>query len=804
MYSVIQIVNIVFTGYGSHGTKVNRKPSFERRFRQDSPVSDNTSIRSDSPRHGLLPDPPRIVSSNNIVALAVNKFTNGTGDYQSPPPLPPRVPKNPPTPSIPIRGQTPPPSLHYTQPGGDPLQPSTDQVSQMMRRMSPVSRDRQPLYNSTLLHQQPSSQLQQTHGAIRNTQQPMMPNGHSQAMQSAYLYPNNHNSTTGHLNPIAPNQMNPKITIRYQKPMYGQPTTRPQYITMQSSSSNSDQPIHNLPQSGYTDTHHVPDPQVTTFGGSNSSNNSSPASSDSGLASKTPVPQAVRSWGAKQAPIIMQSVKSQAVPKPVLQTATGPLPPVVSTSQPTTSNYITSLHTQISPKQQPTSSIPNQMRNLQIQITKHTTQPGNHLSSPEQAAQYSNQSNNSPTIQINIQSHPGHPYAQNGIQSVQLHNPSMECYSRSDTPGSTPRSGSPLSRATNQSPVSFQSTPSSMSTTSTSDIPDKPPPPYSSIRNFHDAPPPAIPQRIPKVLTTNYNQDYILKNTPPSPEIMEITADDTDTETNSESSDQNKQRCTSPIPERKPEARKKDDLRSETKVRNYSPQAFKFYMEQHVENVLKCYHQRQHRSTQLETEMAKVGLSNEAQSQVRRMLHQKESNYIRLKRAKMSRHMFKTLKILGIGAFGEVALVTKTDVPQLYAMKTLRKSDVLRRNQVAHVKAERDILAEADNEWVVKLYYTFQDRDNLYFVMDYIQGGDMMGLLIKFGIFDENLSRFYIAELVLAIESVHKMGFIHRDIKPDNILIDKEGHIKLTDFGLCTGFHWTHDSKYYQKGRYFL
>ena len=77
-------------------------------------------------------------------------------------------------------------------------------------------------------------------------------------------------------------------------------------------------------------------------------------------------------------------------------------------------------------------------------------------------------------------------------------------------------------------------------------------------------------------------------------------------------------------------------------------------------------------------------------------------------------------------------------------------------------------------------------------------GGDMMSLLIKLGTFPEHLTLFYIAELVCAIESVHKMGFIHRDIKPDNILIEADGHIKLTDFGLCTGFRWTHDSKRYQ------
>lgn len=197
---------------------------------------------------------------------------------------------------------------------------------------------------------------------------------------------------------------------------------------------------------------------------------------------------------------------------------------------------------------------------------------------------------------------------------------------------------------------------------------------------------------------------------------------------------------------------------------------------------------------------AQAGLCEAEQEQMRKILYQKESNYNRLKRAKMDKSMFVKIKTLGIGAFGEVCLACKVDTHALYAMKTLRKKDVLNRNQVAHVKAERDILAEADNEWVVKLYYSFQDKDSLYFVMDYIPGGDMMSLLIRMEVFPEHLARFYVAELTLAIESVHKMGFIHRDIKPDNILIDLDGHIKLTDFGLCTGFRWTHNSKYYQKG----
>ncbi|XP_028647093.1 serine/threonine-protein kinase LATS1 isoform X1 [Erpetoichthys calabaricus] len=258
-----------------------------------------------------------------------------------------------------------------------------------------------------------------------------------------------------------------------------------------------------------------------------------------------------------------------------------------------------------------------------------------------------------------------------------------------------------------------------------------------------------------------------------------------------------KQITTSPVPVRK---NKKDEERRESLIQSYSPQAFKFFMEQHVENILKNHQQRMRRRKQLESEMQRVGLSEEAQEQMRMMLCQKESNYIRLKRAKMDKSMFVKIKTLGIGAFGEVCLARKVDTNALYAMKTLRKKDVLLRNQVAHVKAERDILAEADNEWVVRLYYSFQDKDNLYFVMDYIPGGDMMSLLIRKGVFPEELAQFYIAELTCAVESVHKMGFIHRDIKPDNILIDRDGHIKLTDFGLCTGFRWTHDSKYYQSG----
>ncbi|XP_059355156.1 serine/threonine-protein kinase LATS1-like [Carassius carassius] len=334
----------------------------------------------------------------------------------------------------------------------------------------------------------------------------------------------------------------------------------------------------------------------------------------------------------------------------------------------------------------------------------------------------------------------------------------------------------------------------------------QPPPPSSAYQE------PSAPTAAPEVPSYQGPPPpypiHLLQHLPnPGPKPSNKEEDGVDNDTDSTCSSERtegleecekKQITTSPVPVRR--WKRNEERKGDSRVPMYSPQAFKFFMEQHVENILKNHQQRIRRKKQLESEMQRVGLSSDAQEQMHMMLCQKESNYIRLKRAKMDKSMFEKIKTLGIGAFGEVCLARKVDTGALYAMKTLRKKDVLLRNQVAHVKAERDILAEADNEWVVRLYYSFQDKDNLYFVMDYIPGGDMMSLLIRMGIFQEDLAQFYIAELTCAVESVHKMGFIHRDIKPDNILIDRDGHIKLTDFGLCTGFRWTHDSKYYQSG----
>lgn len=114
----------------------------------------------------------------------------------------------------------------------------------------------------------------------------------------------------------------------------------------------------------------------------------------------------------------------------------------------------------------------------------------------------------------------------------------------------------------------------------------------------------------------------------------------------------------------------------------------------------------------------------------------------------------------------------------------MRKEDMYQKNQIMHVRTEKEILTTANSPWVVNLRYSFQDDFFLYLVMDFLPGGDLMSLLMKKDILTEEEARFYTAEMILAIETVHQLNSIHRDLKPDNVLIDKDGHIKLSDFGL--------------------
>ncbi|XP_065144320.2 ribosomal protein S6 kinase alpha-1 isoform X1 [Paramisgurnus dabryanus] len=163
------------------------------------------------------------------------------------------------------------------------------------------------------------------------------------------------------------------------------------------------------------------------------------------------------------------------------------------------------------------------------------------------------------------------------------------------------------------------------------------------------------------------------------------------------------------------------------------------------------------------------------------------TNVVKEGSEKADTSQFELLKVLGQGSFGKVFLVRKITPPdsnQLYAMKVLRKATLKVRDRV-RTKMERDILADVNHPFVVKLHYAFQTEGKLYLILDFLRGGDLFTRLSKEVMFTEEDVKFYLAELALGLDHLHTLGIIYRDLKPENILLDEEGHIKLTDFGLC-------------------
>uniref|UniRef100_A0A452ILW7 Serine/threonine-protein kinase MRCK alpha n=1 Tax=Gopherus agassizii TaxID=38772 RepID=A0A452ILW7_9SAUR len=158
----------------------------------------------------------------------------------------------------------------------------------------------------------------------------------------------------------------------------------------------------------------------------------------------------------------------------------------------------------------------------------------------------------------------------------------------------------------------------------------------------------------------------------------------------------------------------------------------------------------------------------------------------KVKQMRLHKEDFEILKVIGRGAFGEVAVVKLKNADKVFAMKILNKWEMLKRAETACFREERDVLVNGDNQWITALHYAFQDDNYLYLVMDYYVGGDLLTLLSKFeDRLPEDMARFYLAEMVIAIDSVHQLHYVHRDIKPDNILMDMNGHIRLADFGSC-------------------
>lgn len=145
---------------------------------------------------------------------------------------------------------------------------------------------------------------------------------------------------------------------------------------------------------------------------------------------------------------------------------------------------------------------------------------------------------------------------------------------------------------------------------------------------------------------------------------------------------------------------------------------------------------------------------------------------------------FVIVKLIGIGTFGKVFLGRYRHDNLFYAIKVLKKKKIKKTNQEFHTKTEREILELIDNPFIVKLRFAFQTREKLYLVTDFMQGGELFFHLHPEKNFSESKAKFYICEIILGLEHLHKHNIIYRDLKPENILLDKEGHLKLTDFGL--------------------
>ncbi|KAL2001341.1 hypothetical protein VTN02DRAFT_1903 [Thermoascus thermophilus] len=291
----------------------------------------------------------------------------------------------------------------------------------------------------------------------------------------------------------------------------------------------------------------------------------------------------------------------------------------------------------------------------------------------------------------------------------------------------------------------------------------------------------------------------------------------------------------------------------------------KIFFETHFNSIFSGVNPRAQRLRELEERLHSLPVSPEERMKARESWMAQESEYLRQSRVLKTRSNcvrhgetvsiagYEVIKVLGKGSFGVVRLVKEKkedddDVPpiaandgapspknapkpntldalrsavdgtrsgrrrdlskmkkEVFAMKVIRKSDMLRNSQEGHLRAERDFLVASEkSRWVVPLIASFQDTHNLYLVMDYMVGGDFLGLLIRKNILSEDVTRWYVAEMILCVEEAHRLQWIHRDVKPDNFLISASGHLKISDFGLAFDGHWAHDQAYFNNHRHSL
>lgn len=330
------------------------------------------------------------------------------------------------------------------------------------------------------------------------------------------------------------------------------------------------------------------------------------------------------------------------------------------------------------------------------------------------------------------------------------------------------------------------------------------------------------PSERPKILPT-YSLKSNVKNPPrnvANPYVKQIQP----------FTEENKQSQLTPISEDDSEA--KEALRQTVAFTEKLAATKVFFETQYSSSQYKDISPRSLRRRRMELSLYVNCRSNREAAAVRHQFWREESNHLRQERLAKARRLqderglaaagYQPLRILGKGSFGLVRLVRdlsapRTDVSyghhvtpatagQVYAMKVIRKEEMLKSCQESHLRAERDFLAEASgtSRWVMPLRASFQDHDNLYLVMDYAVGGDFLGLLLREEVITEACAQFYIAEMICCIEETHNMGWIHRDVKPDNFLISASGHLKISDFGLAFDGEYAHTQSYYSYRRYSL
>lgn len=246
--------------------------------------------------------------------------------------------------------------------------------------------------------------------------------------------------------------------------------------------------------------------------------------------------------------------------------------------------------------------------------------------------------------------------------------------------------------------------------------------------------------------------------------------------------------------------------------------AAKTYLEIYYNSLWVHPSPRAERLRQLEEQIRSLTLSEVNARRAKEIWIARESQYLRECRALKSLSNsscyvngapfagYEVIRELGKGSFGVVSLVRSRKRPendiQLYAMKTIRKNDVFKNRLDAQIRAERDFLIAAlGSRWIVQLVESFQTHNLLYLVMEYMAGGDFSTFLQKESVLPEEETRQYVAEMILCVEQVHRLQWIHRDIKPDNFLISASGHLKIADFGLAFDGHWVHNQHYHEGHR---